>query len=48
MIGFSLIMISGIFFYKILTPSHEQSVIPYDLNNKKKMKLRFNGVNTNA
>jgi len=48
MIVFSLIMVSGIFFYKILTPSHEQRIIPFDLNSKKKMKFRFNGVNTNA
>lgn len=48
MIIFSLIMVSGIFFYKILTPSVEDQVATYDLNGKKKLKFRFNGVNTNA
>ena len=48
MIVFSLIMVSGIFFYKILTPSAEEHVVSYDLNGKKKMKFRFNGVNSNA
>ena len=48
MIVFSLIMVSGIFFYKILTPSAEEQVATYDLNEEKKLKFRFNGVNSNA
>jgi len=48
MIIFSLIMVSGVFFYKILAPSAEEQVVSYDLNGKKKFKFRFNGVNSNA
>ena len=48
MIIFSLIMVSGVFFYRILTPSVEEHVVPYELKTKKKMKFRINGVNSNA
>jgi hypothetical protein len=50
MIIFSLIMVSGLFFYRILTPSVsvEELVVPSDGKSKKKMKFRFNGVNSNA
>lgn len=48
MIIFSLLMVSGLFFYQILTPSMEERTVPSDLKNKKKMKFRFNGVNSNA
>jgi len=48
MIIFSLIMFSGVLFYQLLTPSRTASVVPNDSTKKKKMKFRFNGVNTNA
>jgi len=48
MIIFSLIMFSGVMFYQLLTPNREVSVTPIDSTKKKKMKFRFNGVNSNA
>ena len=48
MIIFSLVMVSGLFFYRILTPSVKEINVPYDGKVKKKMKFRFSGVNSNA
>jgi hypothetical protein len=48
MIIFSVIMVLGLFFYKMLTPSGEELAVPNDLKGKKKVKFRFNGVNSNA
>jgi len=48
MIIFSLIMFSGVMFYQLLTPSRTASVAPIDSTKKKKLKFRFNGVNSNA
>lgn len=48
MIIFSLIMVSGLFFYKMLAPSGEEIAVPNDLTGKKKEKFRINGVNSNA
>ncbi|MDX1805677.1 MAG: hypothetical protein R3267_01470 [Paenisporosarcina sp.] len=48
MIIVSLIMFSGIIFYQLLKPSIEERVVPLDVSKKKKMKFRFNGVNSNA
>lgn len=48
MIIFSLLMVSGLFFYQLLTPPIVEQALPIDRKNKKKMKFRFNGVNSNA
>ncbi len=45
MIIFSLFMVSGMFFYQLLTPPKEVRFVPY---NHKKMKFRLKEVKLNG